>query len=63
MARLHLFDLENFTLPEPEADKADLPYYLADFVDLWNHSISSRLMIDAATPLDEEVPTQVAYDF
>ena len=63
MARLHLFDLEDFTLPEPETDKADLPYYLADFVDLWNHSISSRLMIDADTPLDEEVPTQIAYDF
>lgn len=63
MTRLHLFDLEDFTLPEPETDKADLPYYLADFVDLWNHSISSRLMIDAAAPLDEEVPTQVAYDF
>ncbi len=63
MMRLHLFDPEDFTWPEPETDRADLPYYLADFVDLWNHSISSRLMIDAATPLGEEVPAQVAYDF
>ncbi len=63
MTRLHLFDLEDFTLPETETDGEDLPYYLADFVDLWNHSISSRLMIDAATPLEEEVPTKVDYDF
>ena len=63
MARLHLFDLEDFTLAEGQAEKEDLPYYLADFIDLWNHSISSRLMIDAATPVEEEAPTKVAYDF
>ena len=64
MARLHLFDLEDFSLPESQPDQEDFPYYLADFVDLWNHSISSRLMIDAAsTPIDEEVSTKVAYDF
>lgn len=64
MLRLHLFDLEDFTIPETQPDKEELPYYLTDFIDLWNHSISSRLMIDAATPpLDEETPTKVAYDF
>ena len=62
MARLHLFDLEDFTLPEAQSDK-ELPYYLADFVDLWNHSISSRLLIDASTELEEEASTKVAYDF
>ena len=63
MTRLHLFDLEDFTLAEGQVEKEDLPYYLADFIDLWNHSISSRLMIDASTSIEEEVPTKVAYDF
>lgn len=63
MPRLHLFDLEDFTLPETQPDKEELPYYLADFVDLWNHSISSRLMIDAETTPEEEAPTKIAYDF
>ena len=63
IARLHLFDLEDFTLSETQTDKEERPYYLADFVDLWNHSISSRLMIDASTTLEEEASTQVAYDF
>ena len=63
MARLHLFDLEDFTLPEAQPDKEELPYYLADFVDLWNHSISSRLLIDASTDLEEEASAKVAYDF
>ncbi|MGB3297519.1 MAG: hypothetical protein WBA76_04560 [Phormidesmis sp.] len=58
MERLHLFDAEDFALPEKE----ESPYYLADFVDLWNHSISSRLVLEtAATP--EEVSGKVAYDF
>ncbi|MEL7141127.1 MAG: hypothetical protein AAGM27_00785 [Cyanobacteria bacterium J06554_3] len=72
MERLHLFDLEDFALPE----KKDLtdpseepPYYLADFIDLWNHSISSRLISDPnsdpnspASP-EEEVPVKATYDF
>lgn len=51
MERLHLFDLEDYALPEKREDTAEsLPYYLIDFLDLWNHSISSRLMLDAAPP-------------
>ena len=34
MERLHLFDAEDFTLPDDS--KEDFPYYLADFIDLWN---------------------------
>ena len=68
MERLHLFDLEDFVLPEmrtdPKADgKEDLPYYLADFIDLWNHSISSRLISDAPASLEEELPVKASYDF
>ena len=59
MERLHLFDLEDFTLPEKE----DFPYYLADFVDLWNHAISSRLILDAPTAPEEEVSVKATYDF
>ena len=59
MERLHLFDLEDFTLPEKE----DFPYYLADFIDLWNHAISSRLILDAPTAPEEEVPVKATYDF
>lgn len=64
MERLHLFDLEDFTPPEPKADsKEDLPYYLADFIDLWNHSISSRLISDAPAAFEEELPVKATYDF
>jgi len=68
MERLHLFDLEDFVLPgtrtEPKTDgKEDLPYYLADFIDLWNHSISSRLISDAPASLEEELPVKASYDF
>ncbi len=68
MERLHLFDLEDFTLSEtrtePKANgKEDLPYYLADFIDLWNHSISSRLISDAPASLEEELPVKASYDF
>ena len=64
MARLHLFDLEDFALPEEPAEAAsDLPYYLADFIDLWNHSISSRLILDAPAPSETEVPVKATYDF
>ncbi|MGB7249123.1 MAG: hypothetical protein WBC73_09305 [Phormidesmis sp.] len=64
MERLHLFDLEDFTLPEGKTQTSeDLPYYLADFIDLWNHSISSRLILDAPVPPEEEVPVKATYDF
>ena len=68
MERLHLFDLEDFTLPETRPEpkiegKDDLPYYLADFIDLWNHSISSRLILDAPAALEEELPVKASYDF
>lgn len=68
MGRLHLFDLEDFAIPEtraePKADgKENLPYYLADFIDLWNHSISSRLISDAPASLEEELPVKASYDF
>ncbi len=59
--RLHLFDIEDFALPEDT--KEDIPYYLADFIDLWNHSISSRLILDAPTAPEEEVPVKATYDF
>lgn len=69
MERLHLFDLEDFVLPESTHlegsidAKGDLPYYLADFIDLWNHSISSRLIVDTPTPPEAEVPVKATYDF
>lgn len=63
MERLHLFDIEDFTLPDTGDGKDDLPYYLADFIDLWNHSISSRLMLKAPAAIAEDVPTQANYDF
>ncbi|MBE9079603.1 hypothetical protein IQ241_20265 [Romeria aff. gracilis LEGE 07310] len=58
MDRLHLFDPENFELPEA---KQAWPYYLADFIDLWNHALSSRLTV--ATPLPEHMPVKAGYDF
>jgi len=62
--RLHLFDLEDFTLSEGTSEpKEDLPYYLADFIDLWNHSISSRLTLDAPALPEEEMPIKATYDF
>lgn len=61
MERLHLFDIEDFALPEDSKD--NVPYYLADFIDLWNHSISSRLISDAPTAPEEEVPVKATYDF
>ncbi|MGC1307638.1 MAG: hypothetical protein WA885_10435 [Phormidesmis sp.] len=80
MDRLHLFDLEDFTLPETTShssstsaigsppslkseSKEEWPYYLADFIDLWNHSISSRLILDAPATPEEEVPVKATYDF
>ena len=73
MERLHLFDIEDFTLPDTirtETTGADtteikeaLPYYLADYIDLWNHSISSRLMIETPAALEEDVPAKATYDF
>ncbi len=72
MERLHLFDLEDFDLPlgvaegkldSTESAKEGLPYYLADFIDLWNHSISSRLLLNAPAPPTAESPVKATYDF
>lgn len=68
MERLHLFDLEDFVIPERNIDGSDeLPYYLVDFVDLWNHSISSRLILEVphtpSSSSEEDIPVQAAYDF
>jgi hypothetical protein len=38
--RLHFYDMDDAKLPI--ADKL-LPFYVNDFVDLWNHSLSHRL--------------------
>lgn len=58
MNRLHLFDPEDFELPEA---KQSWPYYLADFIDLWNHSLSSSLTVAATIP--ENTPVKAGYDF
>jgi hypothetical protein len=63
MERLHLFDLEDFTLPEKDDAKEGIPYYLADFIDLWNHAISNRLILDTPAALEEELPIKANYDF
>ncbi|MEM9003337.1 MAG: hypothetical protein AAGE59_07400 [Cyanobacteria bacterium P01_F01_bin.86] len=64
MERLHLFDLEDFTLPDSVSEASEaLPYYLADFIDLWNHSISSRFILDVPAPSEAEVPVKTTYDF
>lgn len=90
MERLHLFDLEDFLLPEPSVraasasaalangndslpsgaltnDKENIadayPYYLVDFIDLWNHSVSSRFILEAPTSPEAEVPVKATYDF
>jgi len=39
------------------------PYYLTDFIDLWNHSVSSRFILDAAASPEAEVPVKATYDF
>lgn len=62
--RLHLFDLEDLSPPEETSEpKAILPYYLADFIDLWNHAISSRLLLNMSAAPEEEVPVKATYDF
>lgn len=62
MARLHLFDPEDYTLTETAGPEAvDWPYYVKDFVDLWNHAVSSRLML--STPAVADLPNRAAYDF
>lgn len=75
MERLHLFDLEDFALPQSvaegqreslesiESSKEGLPYYLADFIDLWNHSISSRLLLNAPASPTAESPVKATHDF
>jgi hypothetical protein len=56
--RLHLFDPEDYELPaEPEA----WPYYVKDFADLWNHAVSSRMLMLTALP--DASLKQTAYDF
>lgn len=51
LERLHFYDVEDTNLAA--AEKA-LPYYVGDFIDLWNHSMSCRLTTlyveDAASP-------------
>ncbi|MEO1590110.1 MAG: hypothetical protein AAFU71_02335 [Cyanobacteria bacterium J06632_22] len=59
MMRLHLFDPEDYALPEPPEEA--WPYYVKDFVDLWNHALSSRLLL--STPAVVETPPRAAYDF
>ena len=62
-ARLHLFDPEDLSpVEETDEPKEPLPYYLADFIDLWNHAISSRLLLDLETT-PAEVPVKATYDF
>ncbi|MEM9904797.1 MAG: hypothetical protein AAF921_07220 [Cyanobacteria bacterium P01_D01_bin.44] len=57
--RLHLFDPEDYELPEiPDP----WPYYVKDFTDLWNHSLSSRLTMMVPAP-PEESPARTVYDF
>lgn len=81
MERLHLFDLEDFSLPnaapanmslsngsaalvnQKEEPNEASPYYLTDFIDLWNHSVSSRFILDATTPPEAEAPVKATYDF
>ena len=84
MERLHLFDLEDFSLPNTPPTSPPLsngsiaptalsnhkedtseayPYYLADFIDLWNHSVSSRFILDASASPEAEVPVKATYDF
>ncbi|NEP54706.1 MAG: hypothetical protein F6K65_40330 [Moorea sp. SIO3C2] len=47
--RLHLFEPDGYTLAEMHVS-----YYLRDFVDLWNHSISSRLLMTSVEPQRHE---------
>ena len=76
--RLHFFDVEDFSLPQSSSHSSGAtttsattaenlsdayPYYLTDFVDLWNHSISSRLILEAPTLPEENVPVKATYDF
>lgn len=64
MERLHLFDLEDYTLPERKEDvPEELPYYLVDFIDLWNHSISNRFILETAVSAEVDVPLNATYDF
>ncbi|MGD1897570.1 MAG: hypothetical protein ACFB16_11540 [Phormidesmis sp.] len=74
MERLHLFDVEDYALPSEERianaplnhkenASETYPYYLVDFIDLWNHAISSRLISDAPTAPEENVPVKATYDF
>lgn len=41
LERLHFYDMDDANISI--ADKS-LPYYVSDFVDLWNHSLSFRMM-------------------
>ncbi|MEL6940242.1 MAG: hypothetical protein AAFO84_13730 [Cyanobacteria bacterium J06598_1] len=48
---------------DPSSDTENYPYYLVDFIDLWNHSISSRLISDTPTTPEDNVPVKATYDF
>ncbi len=61
MSRQHLFDPEDYVLPELADGAAAWPYYVKDFIDLWNHALSNRLLLSA--PAGAEVPSKAAYDF
>jgi len=80
MERLHLFDLEDFSLPGTAPagtalangtlanvplgnHKEAYPYYLTDFIDLWNHAVSSRFILDTTASPEAEVPVKATYDF
>ena len=84
MERLHLFDLEDYSLPNTASNSTsmangalanpalppqkkdtadDYPYYLTDFIDLWNHSVSSRFILDAAASPEADGPVKATYDF
>ncbi|MEL6247890.1 MAG: hypothetical protein AAFY78_12445 [Cyanobacteria bacterium J06648_16] len=59
--RLHLFDPEDYALPELTEAVPEWPYYIRDFVDLWNHALSSRLIL--SVPPVAEASSRAAYDF
>lgn len=42
LERFHFHEMDDANLP---ANEKSLPYYVRDFIDLWNHSLSYRLTI------------------
>jgi hypothetical protein len=55
--RLHLYDLDNL---DPAVLVKQMPYYLKDFLSLWNHALSVRLT--AVTPESEAMPPPLFQD-